>query len=179
MCFAVRWDAIEAAGVWVEAVALIAIFALDYRERRDARIEHSEQRKAREDERREREELRAERKRMEDDRQRADVTCLGVRVFAETVRVERLSSDLSKVTNSQPGFAIEKQLHVQLPEYLLRVCAPHGTEIGRATVGGSRNWLVFKFPYYGEYGAVVEDLRRLNFGERLIAWDANGKSISI
>lgn len=171
---------VEAVGVWVEAVALIAIFVLDYRERRDARIEHSEQRKAREDERREREELRAERGRMEDDRQRADVTCLGVRQYAVTVPVERLCGDLWKaVTNSQPGFAMEKQLHLQLPEYLSRKCAPHGTEITRATVGGSRYWLVFKFPYYGEYGAILEDLRRLNFGERLIAWDADGKSISV
>jgi hypothetical protein len=35
---------------------------------------------------------------------------------------------------------------------------------------------VFKFPYR-EYGAVLDDLRILNFGDRLVAWDANGKPI--
>jgi hypothetical protein len=183
----------EVVGVWIEAGALIAIFRLDWLERREAREERrlqreareeerkesEERRKAREEERQERNDLRKERKRLEGDRQRDNVTCLGVRQFANTVNEERLCSDLWKQsTNRQPGFAIEKHLYSQLPSYLLRKTEAHSTEITRATVGGTRYWLIFKFPYR-EHGAVLDDLRIMNLGETLVAWDGEGKPISI
>lgn len=65
----------------------------------------------------------------------------------------------------------------ELPEYLLRRTGPYTDQIIHlADVGGSRYWLVFKFPYR-EYGAVLDDLSILNLGDRLVAWDANGKPI--
>jgi len=179
--------------VWVEAGALFLIFFLDLRERQEAREERrlqreareeerresEERRKVREEERQERQELRLERQRLEGDRQRDNVTCLGVSVFAETVTKERLCSDLWKRTNTQAGFALQKHFRDQLPEYLLSASRPFYEEIRRATTGGSRYWLVFKFPYR-HYGAVLSDLRILNLGDdSFVAWDEDGKAVAV
>ena len=170
----------EAVGIWVEAVALIAIFILDYLERKEARRERTEQRRVREEEHLERAELREERKRLEQDRQRAEVTCLGVRYIGIGLTEERTFQELWKLTNKQAGFAVDKHLHDQLPQYLLRKCEPHSRELERSDLGPGFNvpLLVFKFPD-PDFGAVLSDLRALRTDETVLvfAWDENGKKI--
>ena len=82
-------------------------------------------------------------------------------------------------TNKQAAFGVDKSLSFQLHEYLRRKAEPHSSEIGRAVVGtGTRHLLIFKFPY-PDFNAVLDDLRVLNFGEKLVVWDRDGRPIKV
>ena len=127
----------EAHAAWAEAYALILILAVDsvlayfaLRERREARKESAEERQARQEER-----------------------CLGVREFRIDLNEEQTFAELWRLTNKQAGFAVELEMHDQLPQYLLRKCEAHSREIAMSTSMRPVNpqVLVFKFPNSDPY----------------------------
>ena len=80
------------------------------------------------------------------------------------------------------GFAFEKGLYAQLPEYLRRKCDPFMEEINKpippAQHTTARFLLVFRFPY-PDFDAVLGDVNRLNFGNTHLVWDDLGKPIKV
>ena len=150
----------EAHAAWAEAYALILILAVDsvlayfaLRERREARKESAEERQARQEERWQRSELQLERQRADENKMRNDVTCLGVREFRIDLNEEQTFAELWRLTNKQAGFAVELEMHDQLPQYLLRKCEAHSREIAMSTSMRPVNpqVLVFKFPNSDPY----------------------------
>src|SRR6266566_4874100 len=78
------------------------------------------------------------------------------------------------------GFAVEKDLYTQLPEYLRRKCDALMDETRRPMAAEAqtklRFLLVFRFPY-PHFDAVLADVNRLHFGNARTVWDDNGKPI--
>jgi hypothetical protein len=163
----------EAWGIWVEAIALIFIFGLDFKE-------HREQRQARKEDREERRQAAIA-------RQRGEVTCAGIiqllRILTEEQRCEVLWAGQFR----HAGFAFESGLYAQLPEYLRKkseqfVATPEAIATAKARSSEQhkidRFLLGFRFPY-PDYELVLEDVRRLNFGTACLAWDDSGRPIKI
>lgn len=77
---------------------------------------------------------------------------------------------------------IEKGLYGQLPEYLRRKCDPFEDEISRPISiqenQQARFLLVFLFPY-PRFDAILDDVKRLNFGNVHLAWDDEGKAMKL
>lgn len=168
--------------MWAGAIALILILAadlilafFDIRERREARQERAELRK-------EREEMRAERRYAEIERQRSEVTCTHVGFYERAKTDNDLCAELWAQNSKLPGFAVEKHLFQKLPEYLMKKCDRFLTEIGRSTTSETtkvyRPLIVFTFPY-PDFDAVLDDIRRRNFGDEHFVWDVNGKRIKV
>jgi len=179
----------EARAGWAEAFALILIFLLDLglgylalQERREAREDRKDARDERREASREREELRYERRQAEIARQRSDVTCGGVTSILRSLTEEQLCLNLWASNFKQAGFAFEKTLYGQLPEYLMRKCDQHKDEIGRAMTPEqhktARFLLVFRLPY-PNFDAVLEDINRLNFGNTHVVWDDDGNPLKV
>ena len=80
----------------------------------------------------------------------------------------------------QAGFAFEKDLYPQLPEYLRRKCEPVIDEIKRPIAPeahqNARFLLVFRFPY-PVFDAVLTDVNRLHSGNVHLVWDDEGNPI--
>lgn len=158
----------ETNATWVEALALIPIFTLQIilacftlREQKEAR---------------------RERRQGEIARQRSEVTCGGVTSILRSLTEEQLCNVLWAGNFRHGGFAFEKGLYAQLPEYLMRKCDPFMDDIAKPIPLDqhqiARFLLVFRFPY-PSFDAVLEDINRLNFGNVHIVWDDNGKPIKV
>ena len=158
----------EAHAAWTEAVALILIFLLDsvlayftLQERRDARHE---------------------RRQSEIARQRSEVTCAGVTQIMRNLSESEMCNVLWAGHFRHAGFAFEKELYGQLPEYLMRKCDPFIDDIKKAHpheyLKTARILLVFRFPY-PSFDAVLDDVNRLNFGNVHLVWDESGKPIKV
>ncbi len=158
----------ETNATWVEALALIPIFTLQLIL---AFFTFGEQRAARED-----------RRQAEITRQRSDVTCGGVTSALRTLTEEQLCMYLWAHHCRHGGFAFEKDLYTQLPEYMRRKCEYFLNEIAKPITPEqhqiARFLLVFRFPY-PKFDAVLEDVDKLNFGNLPIVWDDSGKAIQI
>jgi hypothetical protein len=166
LCNLPWWTETNAA--WLEAIALIAIFALELL---IGFFELQEKRAAR-----------RERRHAEVARQRSEVTCGGVTSILRSLTEEQLCLHLWAGNFRRAGFAFEKGLYSQLPEYLRRHCDGFMEEIARPIPleqhQTARFLLVFRFPY-PEFDAVLDDVNRLNFGNVHIVWDDSGKPIKV
>lgn len=160
---------------WTEAIALTLVFLLELmlgflhlQERREDRLE--------------REEARHERRQAEIARQRSEVTCGGVTSIIRSLSYEEMCANLWAGHFRHAGFAFEKGLYFQLPEYLQRKCEPFMDQInepiGPEEHKTGRFLLVFRFPY-PNYDAVLDDVNHLNFGNVHLVWDENGKPINV
>ena len=158
----------ETNGVWVQAIFLFVAFVLQLvllwltlREQREAR---------------------GQRRIDEVARQRSETTCGGVTSILRKFNDDELCVNLWAGNFRRAGFAFEKTLYSQLPEFLRIKCEPFIEEIQRPFTHEqnkvARFLLVFRFPY-PRYDAVLEDVNRLNFGNVPVAWDEFGKSIKI
>ncbi len=158
----------ETNATWVEALFLIPIFGLQLvlafytlREQREARRERRQAAIA---------------------RQRSEVTCGGVWSVLRSMAEPELCTHLWAGNFRHGGFAFEKLLYAQLPEYLRRKCDPFMDEISKPIPPEqhpvARFLLVFRFPY-PDFDAVLDDINRLNFGNVHIVWDDSGKPIKV
>jgi len=158
----------EARAAWTEALALILIFGLD-----SVLAYFTLQ---------ERKEARNERRQAEIARQRSEVTCVGITSILRTLPEEQLCAHLWAGHFRHGGFAFEKQLYAQLPEYLRRKCDPFMDDINKQMPPEqyqiARFLLVFMFPY-PDFDAVLADVNRLNFGNIHLVWDESGKPIVV
>lgn len=158
----------ETNGVWAQAFGLVAtvllqlaLIWLTLREQRGAR---------------------EERRVAERMRQRSETTCAGVTNIVRDKSETELCNILWAGNFRHAGFAFEKELYMQLPEYLLRKCEPFMEQINaqhslqQLHIG--RFLLVFRFPYPA-FDAVLDDIDRLNFGNGILVWDEGGKPIKI
>jgi len=165
-CNQTWWTETNAA--WVEAIALILIFLLELRLAFLTLQEHKEARR--------------ERRQGEITRQRSEVTCAGITAILRTLTEDQLCLHLWAGNFKHGGFAFEKGLYAQLPEYLRRKCDPFMDEIAKPIPleqhQTARFLLVFRFPY-PDFDVVLDDLNRLNFGNVHIVWDDNGKPIKV
>ncbi len=165
----------ETNAAWLEAIALIAIFSLELILAYFTLQDHRE-------ERRERQEQRRERRQAEIARQRSEVTCGGVCSILRTMSQEQLCTNLWAHNFRHGGFAFEKGLYAQLPEFLRRKCDPFMNEIAEPIPPEqhkiARFLLMFRFPY-PDFDAVLDDINRLNFGNVHIVWDDTGKPINV
>lgn len=131
---------------------------------------------------REQKAARMERKQSEISRQRSDVTCAGITSILRSLNEEQLCMHLWAGNFRHGGFAFEKALYTQLPEYLMRKCEPFLDDIAAPIRPGdnqvARFLLVFRFPY-PKFDVVLDDVNRLNFGNVPIVWDESGKPIKI
>src|SRR5208282_4475693 len=127
----------EANAAWTEAFALILIFTLELVLAYFTLQEHKE--------------ARHERRQAEVARQRSEVTCGGVTSILRDMTEEQLSRTLWAGNFKHGGFAFEKGLCAQLPEYLVRKCDPFMAEIAKPIPPEqhktARFLLVFRFPY--------------------------------
>jgi len=158
----------ETNATWVEALLLIPIFLLQLTL---AWFTLREQKEARRD-----------RRLGEITRQRSEVTCGGVCAIVRTLSEEELCTNLWALNFKHGGFAFEKGLYSQLPEFLRRKCDPFMDEISKPIPldqhSTTRFLLMFRFPY-PDFDAVLDDINRLNFGNIHIVWDDNGKPITV
>jgi hypothetical protein len=165
MCADTSWWT-DAHAAWTEAIALILIFGCDFwlalralEERRENREERKEAEKA---------------------RQRSEITCAGTSPLLRSSTPEEFCEAAWRSHFHHPGFAFEKTLYPQLPEFLRIKCEPFLKEIVSPIQQSQgkllRILLVFRFPY-PRYDAVLEDVRRLNFGDSCIIWNEAGKPI--
>lgn len=158
----------EAHASWAEAFALILIFALELILAYFTLQEHKE--------------ARHERRQAEIARQRSEVTCAGVTSILRAMPEEQLCQHLWAGHFKHSGFAFEKGLYAQLPEYLRRKCDPFMDEIAKPIPPEqhqmARFLLVFRFPY-PNFDAVLADVNRLNFGNIHLVWDDSGKPIEV
>lgn len=131
---------------------------------------------------REHKEARRERRLAEIDRQRSEVTLGEISSMLRSLNEEQLCSVLWASNFKHAGFAFEKDLFAQLPEYLRRKCDPILEEIKKPiaplALEKARFLLVFRFPY-PRFDAVLEDIRKLNCGNGHLAWDEAGKPIKV
>jgi len=158
----------EARAAWTEAFALVFIFELELvlayftlQERKEARLE---------------------RRQNEIARQRSEVTCGGITQILRSLTQEQMCLHLWAGNFRHGGFAFEKDLLGQLPEYLRRKCDPFMDQIKQPIPPEqhkvARFLLVFRFPY-PSFDAVLDDVNRLNFGNVHIVWDDDGKPIGV
>jgi hypothetical protein len=158
----------EAHAAWAEAIALILIFVLELILAYFTLQEHKE--------------ARHERRQAEIARQRSEVTCAGVTSILRTMPEEQLCLHLWAGHFRHGGFAFEKGLCAQLPEYLRRKCDPFTDEIAKPISPEqnkiARFLLVFRFPY-PNFDAVLADVNKLNFGTIHLVWDDSGKPIKV
>ena len=158
----------EAHAVWIEAFALIGILVADLflafstlQERR---------------------EVRKERRQAEIARQRSEVTLAGITAVERTMSEEDACHTLWHRDFKHAGFAVEKDLYTQLPEYLRRKCDALMDETKRPMAPEAhtklRFLLVFRFPY-PNFDAVLADVNRLHFGNARTVWDDNGKPLKV
>jgi len=158
----------EARAAWAEAFALILIFGLDLVLAYFTLQEHKG--------------ARLERRQAEIARQRSEVTCAGVTSILRAMPEEQLCQHLWAGHFKHGGFAFEKGLYAQLPEYLRRKCDPFMDEIAKPISPEqhkiARFLLVFRFPY-PKFDAVLADVNRLNFGNIHLVWDDSGKPIEV
>ena len=156
------------APAWIEAVALIGILVADLFLVRTA---IKEQREARE-----------ERRQAETARQRSEVTCSGVTSILRNMTEGQLCLTLWASHFRQAGFAFEKDLYPQLPEYLRRKCEPVIDEIKKPIEPkahqNARFLLVFRLPYPA-FDAVLADVNHLRFGNVYRVWDDKGNQIKV
>jgi hypothetical protein len=158
----------ETNAVWVQAFGLILAFLLQLyllyltlREQKAARLErrHDEVR-----------------------RQRSDVTCAGITSILRTLPEDQLCIHLWAGHFRRAGFAFDKTLYGQLPEYLRRKSDSFMEDIKKPISiqenQTARFLLVFIFPY-PKFDAVLEDVNRLHFGNVHLVWDDDGKPISV
>lgn len=162
VCFDQAWWT-EAHAAWAEAIALILIFGLELILAYFTLQEHKE--------------ARHERRQAEIARQRGEVTCAGVTSILRAMPEEQLCQHLWAGHFKHSGFAFEKGLYAQLPEYLRRKCDPFMDEIGKQ-ISPEQNKMVFRFPY-PNFDAVLADVNRLNFGNIHLVWDDLGKPIKV
>jgi hypothetical protein len=158
----------ETNAAWVEAIALIAIFSLELLL---GYFELQEKREARRD-----------RRHAEVARQRSEVTCGGVISILRSMQEEQLCLHLWASNFRRGGFAFEKGLFSQLPEYLRRHCDDFVNEIGSPIPPEqhqtARFLLMFRFPY-PEFDAVLDDVNRLNFGNTHLVWNDSGRPVKV
>jgi len=158
----------EAHAVWIEAFALIGILVADLflafstlQERR---------------------EVRKERRQAEIARQRSEVTLAGITAVERTMSEEDACHTLWHRDFKHAGFAVEKDLYTQLPEYLRRKCDALMDETRSPMAPEAhtklRFLLVFRFPY-PNFDAVLADVNRLHFGNARTVWDDNGKPLKV
>ena len=158
------WTEVHA--VWMEAFALIGILLADLflafftlQERREAR---------------------RERRRVEIAKQRSEVTLARITALERTLSEEDACNTLWHRDFKHAGFAVEKDLYTQLPEYLRRKCDALMDETRSPMAPDAhtklRFLLVFRFPY-PNFDAVLEDVHRLHIGNARTVWDDNGKPI--
>ncbi len=167
ICLSHNWWA-EANAAWAEAIALTLIFALELILAYFTLQEHKE--------------ARHERRQAEIARQRNEVTCAGVTSILRSMPEEQLCAHLWAGHFRHAGFAFEKELYGQLPEYLRRKCDPFMAEIAKQIPTEQRTTarflLVFRFPH-PNFDAVLVDVNRLNFGNIHLVWDESGKPIKV
>jgi hypothetical protein len=165
-CSDATWT--EAGAAWTEAFALVFIFTLELvlayftlQERKEARLERRQNEVA---------------------RQRSEVTCGGITSILRSLTEEQMCQHLWAGNFRHGGFAFEKDLYAQLPEYLRRKCDPFMEQIAKPIPPEqhkiARFLLVFRFPYPSFY-AVLGDVNRLNFGNVHLVWDDEGKPIKV
>lgn len=158
----------EANAAWVEAFALILIFLLELIL---AFFTLKENKEARHD-----------RRLSEIARQRSEVTCAGITSVLRSLTEEQLCTHLWAGNFKHGGFAFEKLLYAQLPEYLRRKCDLFMDEIAKPIPPEQhqtgRFLLVFRFPY-PSFDAILDDINRLNFGNTHLVWDDSGKPIKV
>ena len=158
----------ETNGVWAQAVGLVitlllqfVLIALTLREQRAARLE---------------------RRKSEIARQRGETTCAGITQILRTLSEAEMCKHLWAGNFKHAGFAFERELHMQLPEYLARKCEAFSHQINEpisaAQLKTARHLLVFRFPY-PEYDAILDDVNRLNFGNVILVWNESGKPVSV
>lgn len=158
----------ETNATWVGALFLIPILGLQLvlafytlREQRDARRERQEAEVA---------------------RQRSEVTCGGVVSILRSLTESEMCNVLWAHNFRHGGFAFEKGLYAQIPEYLMRKCDRYMEEIDKPIPPENhktaRFLLMFRFPY-PKFDAVLDDINRLNFGNVHIVWDDSGKPIEV
>jgi hypothetical protein len=127
-------------------------------------------------------EARRERQLNEIARQRGEVTCGGVCSILRSLSETELCTNLWALNFKHGGFAFEKGLYAQLPEFLRRKCDPFMNEIAEPIPleqhKSARFLLMFRFPY-PNFDAVLDDINRLNFGNVHIVWDDSGKPIKV
>jgi hypothetical protein len=166
-CLSQNWWT-EAHAAWAEAFALILIFGLELILAYFTLREHKE--------------ARHERRQAEIARQRSDVTCAGVTSILRALPEEQLCQHLWAGHFRHAGFAFEKNLYGQLPEYLRRKAEPFRGEIEKPIQLDqhkiARFLLVFRFPYPA-FDAVLADVNRLNFGNIHLVWDDSGRPITV
>jgi hypothetical protein len=131
---------------------------------------------------REQKAARLERRHDEVRRQREDVTCSGVTSILRALPEEQMCTHLWVGHLRHAGFAFEKTLHGQLPEYLRRKCDPFLDEVKKSISiqenQAARFLVVFIFPY-PKFDAVLEDVNRLHFGNVHLVWNDEGKPIDV
>jgi hypothetical protein len=165
-CDATWWT--EARAAWTEAFALVFIFALELilayftlQERKEARLERRQNEVA---------------------RQRSEVTCGGITSILRSLTEEQMCQHLWAGNFRHGGFAFEKDLYAQLPEYLRRKCDPFVDQIGKPIAPEqhktARFLLIFRFPY-PNFDAVLDDVNRFNFGNVHLVWNDDGKPITV
>jgi hypothetical protein len=158
----------EAHASWAEAFALILIFGLELLLAYFTLQEHKE--------------ARHERRQAEIARQRSEVTCAGVTSILRAMPEEKLCQHLWAGHFRHAGFAFEKELYGQLPEYLRTKAEPFRGEIEKMISPEqhrtARFLLVFRFPY-PNFDAVLADVNRLNFGNIHLVWDDSGTPIQV
>jgi hypothetical protein len=158
----------ETNATWIEALFLVPIFLLQLilafftlREQKEAR---------------------RERRLGEIARQRGEVTCGGVCSVLRTLSEKELCTNLWALNFRHGGFAFEKGLYAQLPEFLRRKCDPFMDEIADPIPPEQHNvarfLLMFRFPY-PEFDAVLDDINRLNFENIHVVWDDNGQPMKV
>lgn len=156
------------APAWIAAIALTGILLADLLLARSALQE--------------RKEAREERRQAETARQRSEVTCAGVASILRNMTEEQLCLTLWASHFRQAGFAFEKDLYPQLPEYLRRKCEPVIDEIKKPIAPeahqNARFLLVFRFPY-PVFDAVLTDVNRLHSGNVHLVWDDEGNPIKV
>ena len=155
----------QANAAWIEAIALIGILIADF-----FLVLFALQ---------ERKEAREERRHAEVARQRSEVTCAGVTSVLHSLSNEQLYANLWAGHFRRAGFAFEKNLLTQLPEYLRIKCEAFADAINAPIAPEAhqkaRFLLVFRFPY-PKYDAVLADIERLHF--ETLVWDESGKPVN-
>ena len=156
----------EAHAVWVTAFALLGILVADLCLAFFALQERSEARR--------------ERRQGEIARQRSEVTLAGITALERSMSEEDACNTLWHRDFKHAGFAVEKDLYTQLPEYLRRKCDALMDETRRPMAPDAqaklRFLLVFRLPY-PNFDAVLADVNRLHRGNARTVWDDNGKPI--
>lgn len=114
--------------------------------------------------------------------QRGDVTCGQVTMVMRNLSENEMCTHLWAMNSRHAGFAFEKELFYQLPDYLRNKCAMVLPDITKPIPAmehhNARFLLTFRFPY-PNFSLILEEVERLNFGNTIIVWDDSGNPIPI